>query len=622
MANTLEHLSFSALAHSDQIAVRHLFDNIYQSGSKLTLNTLELFRQRQHIPVSLNFYNKKLERINNATFRYLNKSQRKLLHQELIFTFYLLSCQYQLTGLNLDGSDSQRHKMRELGDQIKQCADLIKELRRAGKPQTPETMLATAIDDSEKHLRYLGLTTIAPLIVEGALMEIRADAAFLNSIRGQWSRTRGIFSNILGQLSDDFINKQQIKRKDSIPSVVTGYISWILYYTYFGIDLFLLLKHTLCGQWMNQEERDLPISTRERFQTQWEQRKFSLLGNLNWAIGFMVCFYWFTGNGTAGYLGNVLTIGFLLVDVGLAAWRFSEERNQHIKDMRRHDQDINTITMMLNATENMVEKEILQLQLDSLLEAQRQCKFDWKYKKKLLRADLAYAASLVITFNLIYCFLLPSAIIPSTIVIGMAFAGSLLYFIQNLTYNIVSNNLDIIKSNETRSLIHTELQRLLSEFTLLKRDTARDTNGFLKKKLYLDMKQLLSDSTYQKRLAHFQILKLVRAVLINTLAPSLLFMVYMFAPISLSLAVLAAVLGLATASQKLLKKPATDKLPALNEEKYNAFLAQETPTVDDLKNEDKLIQTSSKYLFFSKITAPTQPAHSNFESSKQMAFLT
>lgn len=620
MTNTLEHISFNALTHSDQRAVRHLFDYAYQSGSKLTIDALELFRQRQPISVSLNFYSKKLERINNATFRYLNKPQKSVLHQELLFTFYLLSSQYQLTGLNLDGSDSKRKKMRELGDQIKQCANLIKELRNAGKPLTPETMLAATIDDSEKHLRYLGLTAIAPPIVEGTLMEIKTNAAYLNSLRGQWSRTRGIFSSILRQLSDDFINKQQIQRKDTIPSVVTGYMSWILYYTYFGIDLFLLLKHTICGHWMNQEERDLPISTRERFQTQWEQRKFSLLYNLNWAIGFMVCFYWLTGNGTAGYLGNVLTISFLLVDVCLTAWRFSEELNKHINDMKRHRQDINTITMKLNTTENIAEKETLTLQLDSLSEAQKQCQFDWKYKRKLLMADLTYAAGLVITFNFLYCFLLPSAIVPSTVAIGMAFAGSLLYFIQNLTYNIVSNNLDIIKSNETRSLVHTELQRLLYQFTLLKRDTAKDTNGFLKKKLYLDMKQLLADSTYQKRLAHFQILKLVRAVLINTLAPSLLFVVYMFAPISLSLAVLAVVLGLATASQKLLKKPATDKLPALNEEKYNAFLAQETPTVDHLKNEDKHIHTSNKYRFFSKITSRIQPAHSNFEPSKQMAF--
>lgn len=620
MTNTLEHISFNALTHSDQRAVRHLFDYAYQSGSKLTIDALELFRQRQPISVSLNFYSKKLERINNATFRYLNKPQKSVLHQELLFTFYLLSSQYQLTGLNLDGSDSKRKKMRELGDQIKQCANLIKELRNAGKPLTPETMLAATIDDSEKHLRYLGLTAIAPPIVEGTLMEIKTNAAYLNSLRGQWSRTRGIFSSILRQLSDDFINKQQIQRKDTIPSVVTGYMSWILYYTYFGIDLFLLLKHTICGHWMNQEERDLPISTRERFQTQWEQRKFSLLYNLNWAIGFMVCFYWLTGNGTAGYLGNVLTISFLLVDVCLTAWRFSEELNKHINDMKRHRQDINTITMKLNTTENIAEKETLTLQLDSLSEAQKQCQFDWKYKRKLLMADLTYAAGLVITFNFLYCFLLPSAIVPSTVAIGMAFAGSLLYFIQNLTYNIVSNNIDIIKSNETRTLVHTELQRLLYQFTLLKRDTAKDTNGFLKKKLYLDMKQLLADSTYQKRLAHFQILKLVRAVLINTLAPSLLFVVYMFAPISLSLAVLAVVLGLATASQKLLKKPATDKLPALNEEKYNAFLAQETPTVDHLKNEDKHIHTSNKYRFFSKITSRIQPAHSNFEPSKQMAF--
>ncbi len=609
MDHILDHISFSALEHADQEAVRQLFDNTYQSGSKLKLDQLGLFKKRKSLPISSDFYSKKLETVNEVSFHYMDSAQKTAMQQDLLFTFYLLSAQYQLTELNLYGADSQRDKLRNLGDQIKRSARLIKELRKADQPEMPETILASATDDdSEKHARYLGLTMIAPLVVEGGLMELQVNAGYLNGVRGQWSRTRGIFKSILAQLSDKIVNRQQMQQRDAIPTVITGYISWILYYTNFAIDLHLLLRHTFRGKWMNQAERDLPISTRERFQAQWDQRKFSLLGNLNWAIGYMVCFYWLTGSGMAGYVGNLLTVSCLLVDISLAAWRFSEESKEHKADLERYGEDIKTIQRIFDTTEDKEQKKILQFQLNTVVEAEKKCKLDWKYKKYRLIADITYAVNLTITFSLVFCFLFPPTIIPVALATTLGLAGSVLYFVQNLVYGIVVKNLDGAKTRETKVLAKTELSKLLSQFGDLKSVPENDLDGSKKQRLYLEMKQLSSELDYQKQLEHYQMLKLIRKVLVQTFAPSLVFGVYMFTPIGLSIAVLAAVIGLAILSNSLLAKTGASKLPTLDKTKYDSFLKLEAPTQDDLKSEEKPVSAQNKSRFFTGTTSISQPA--------------
>ena len=127
-----------------------------------------------------------------------------------------------------------------------------------------------------------------------------------------------------------------------------------------------------------------------------------------------------------------------------------------------------------------------------------------KYKKYRLIADITYAVNLTITFSLVFCFLFPPAIIPVAIAKTLGFAGSVLYFVQNLVYGIVVNNLDGAKARETKELAKTELSKLLTQFIDLKRDPEQDLDGSKKQTLYLDMKQLSSEVDYQKQLEHYQ----------------------------------------------------------------------------------------------------------------------
>ena len=600
VGSILESKSFCALDDAGQKAVRQLFDKIYQANEKLQLDDLPLYQHRESLEESLDFYTHRLDKINLAGFKYLNREQRTVLHQDLLFTFYLLSAQYQL-----DAIKGESQSRRQRAEQIKYCASYIKELRKAGQRTTPETILASATDDdSEKYLKYLGLF-VASRLVDGLVAtnteEIKEDVAYVNGIRGQWSRAGGLVSTVIEQLPDYIVNKQQAQERGAAPSPITGYMSWILYYIHLGIDLALLLKHTFRGPWMSQAERDLSISTGERFQTQWAQHKFSLLSDFNWGTAYMVCFFWLTGSGMPGYLGKVLTVGLLLMDVQLTLWRFSEENAHHQVEMMRHAHDKQTLRAKISVAEQMENKEqqaILTLQLETLTQAETQCKFEWKYKTYKLNNDLAYAASLILAFSLIYCFLFPPAMILPASAMMIGILGSLLYFICNLGYTVVSGDLDVAKLQESSHLAIIECKKRLQQFNTLKFDKENDPNGFVKKHLYLEMKQLWADADYQKRLAHFQKIKLIRSVLIDTLAPSLMFVLFLFMPLSICFAVLVAEFTLAIVSRKLLKEPIADKIPALNEMEYVHFECLPEPTLDDLSHDSKP-KTLVKYRFFS-----------------------
>ncbi len=596
VSSILDSTSFSALGVAGQKAVRDLFDKTYQSADRLAIDYPVLFGQQKSLSVSLNFFSNKLDKINPASFKFLRSFQRDALEQELLFAFYIFSAQYQL-----DEAEHRRQGLPARSEQIKKCACLINALRKSATAETPETMLACATnDDSERHAKYLGLTIVAPFIAEKMLdlSAVHTDQAeewsgagktgiikeWMGEVNGRrlyWVWGGGLLSTVISMLPDDFANKQQAQTAVAAPSPITGYMSWILYYTRFGINLSLLFKHTFAGPWMSQAERQIPAW--ERFKTQWQQRKFALLNDSIWGLANMACFFWLTGGGTLGYLGNVATTALLLMDVGLTVWRFYEESTQHNLDIQRYERDIRELRAKMKAlAEEDEDKKIMLLQLTALEKAKKQCELDWQYKKYGLVNDLVYATSLMAAFSLMCCFLFPpAAIVPATaLVLGVV--GAVLCFVLTVAYAAVSGGLDITKSRATRHMVKSECQELLQQFK-----TTDDP--FVKKQLYLDMKQLMTDSDYQERLIHFQKLKLARALLIDVMIPPLMFVTLMFMPLGIGLAVLVAGVALAFISTMILNRfaPEAAQLPELNEKEYTEFASLAEPTLDYLKDHKK-----------------------------------
>ena len=607
VSSILDHTSFARLDKAGQAAVRKLFDKVYQSydldkkpareQSELfnkrktlagSLDFNELFYERKSLAVSLDFYGSRLDEINPASFKFLTRQQRLALHNELLFAFYIFSAQYQL-----DESEHRRQDLKARGEQIKKCADLINELRMSTRKNSPQLVLDRAINDSEKHAKYLGLTLVAPLLSETMVDlslgvnktgTIKSAMGAVNERRLYWVWANSMLSSVFSLLPNDFANNQQAQRTVGRLSPVTGYMSWILYYTRFGINLSLLMKHTIAGPWMSEKEREIPAW--DRFKTQWDQRKFSLLNDSIWATANMACFLWLIGSGTLGYLGNVTTAVLLLMDVSLTAWRFAEEETEHKRIMLRYTRDIEALVEAHQDEKNAEKKQVLDLQLAALLKAEKQCQLDWDYKKSGLVYDLAYATSLLVAFCVMCCFLFPPAMIAPATALILGLVGGAMCFVLNTIYAAMSSGLVISKAGEKSDLAKYECNRILQVFT----DTKDER---IKKQLYLDMKQLLAESEHQERLAHFQKLKLIYSVMIDVLIPPLVFASFMFLPLGIGLGVLAAGIALALIAHKILKQyePLALKLPSLDDPvmaaEYERVANLPAPTLADISPEKK-----------------------------------
>lgn len=564
----LDSTSFSALNKKDKKAVRRLFNAVYQKGKPgLSLDVLTIFRQQHALNASLDYYQKKLVQTNSATFPYLKVEQRQVLEDELLFTFYLLSAKYQL-----DKAESRYQNLKEYNHQLKHCATLINALRIKSQPKTPETMLKEELDDSEKHLKYLGLTVVGPFAAEKSIEFSGGNTGILkqwmgdiNERRLYWVWGGGLLSSVMELIPNDFANKQQAQRVLDAPSPALGYISWILYYARFGIELSLLLKHTFKGPWMSKEEAAIPMW--ERFKTQWQQRKFQLLNDSVWATVNLVTFFWLTGSGMLGYWGNALTAVLLLVDASLTLWRFSEESTRHNEEMRRLERDLTHLHEQLTAKGIAPQEErLLHRRIMSLTRQKQQREFDWKYKQYGLINDVTYSVGLIITFSVVCCFFFPPAALAPATALLFGVAGAALCFALTLAYTAVSGSLELAKIRNNKQLAKQECEALLERFK------ASD-DSFEKKQLYLDMKQLMADSEHQQRILRFQKINLVRSILIDAMMPALMFSALMFMPMGIGIGVIAAGMALALLSRIVLNRfePKASGLPEFDEHAYQRF---------------------------------------------------
>ncbi len=592
----LDSTSFATLDDAGQNAVRTLYDESYLPGKKLALDHLQLFRQSQSLADAVTFCEHQLNGTNVVKFQFMNDAQLDALEEELLFSFYVLSAQYQLHEV-----EHRRQDLPHLSNQIKKNAFLINEIRKRKQKKTPETLLLSAIDDSEKHLKYLGVTLVAPMVIDALLDFIDEEnepspeewdnsgqtgvvkewMGIFNGRRLYWVWCGNFLSTVIGLIPDEFANKPQAEWGVQAPLPVTGYISWVLYFVRFGINLGLLLKHTIAGPWMSEEERQIPFG--ERFNAQWQQRKFALLNDSLWGLINMACFLWLIGKGLLGYLGNVVTTGLLLMDVVLTVWRFYEEDTKHHAEILRFERDIDELRQKINALNEEEEERLkLSIQLDALIQSKKRCELEWQYKKYALVNDLSYAAALLISFALMVSFLFPPAALAPATALILGVLGAALCFVITAVYSAVSEGLGVAKAQEISRMNRCDVEVLLVKFS-------ETTDELVKKQLYLDMKQLMADSLYQDRLSGFQKMKLVRVMLVDLLVPPLIFVSLMFMPLGIGLAVIAAGFALAITSYLILNRfePSPDQLPEFDEAMYKAFASKPVPMLDDLVSLDK-----------------------------------
>jgi hypothetical protein len=567
MGGIFTHKFFGALDGTAQQEIHDHFSKIIQ-GDLPKWDNLDLFRHRNFLVSNIHYISKRLKDINPASFQFLNKPQREALLNELLFSFYMISAHY-----HLDDIESRKQNSAKQLQELQLCTAKIMALQSYNL-SGPETIHEQLLYSSDKPVKYLGLKIVAPFLVEkieqissGKAVSFRSWWDDLNSQRAYLARANAVLLGILRILPDDFMNKIQGQTVLSAPAPVFGYLSWILYYVRFGINLGLLLKHSIQGSWMKDEEAQIPWN--ERFTTQWEQRRFILINDFIWATTNMSCFYWLLGTPKLSYTANVLTLTFMTIDIGLVLWRFMAESTEHNKNEARYIEDIEAVhTKISQLEENDRQKTILEEELKMLLRAKFQFDLDWKYKTYGIVNDLFYTGGLLVSFAVTSALFTPSVLIPTNVLM-FSLVGAVICFAVTLAYSAVTNTLTIMKTTELADMTKEDLEVLMTNFS-----NCEDEQQ--KKLLYLDIQALFAKSEYQEKLIQYQKLKLIHSVFINSVLPVLAFSCFVFMPLGIGIAVFAVGFVLAKFSERKLQElaPQEADLPDFDDESYRQFTEQ------------------------------------------------
>ncbi|MGQ3891749.1 hypothetical protein [Legionella sp. CNM-4043-24] len=546
---------------------------------KRRINPHKLHSHRALLPNLLNYYLQQLSETNEATFRFLTMEQREALANRLVYTLNLLNMQYQL-----DKMEGRRYRLGELKDGMRRCNDLLDQLSVRVDKDTPGSLLLEDTVASDKALKFTAMRDFSPSFVQTMLSlfgstynefsehitgKVIENMSELNGVRLYWVWGGSMLGSLLTVLQGTGINTVEANRRLSMPSSTTGYMSWVLYYARFGIQLGLLLKHCIKGPWMSKEEAQIPFA--ERFKTQWQQRKFALLNDLIWATANLAGFFWLVGPGLLGYSGNVLTAALLLMDLGLSCLRYWEESTAHNKKMLEIGQAFEAIKAELAklraaAVPDLEKIAALEQQRKDLVKLHEHTEFEWKHRRRAMENDIFYAGALLIAFALTCCFFFPPVMIPAATAAAIGLAGAALCFVLTVAYSAINGGLEIAKSRELSRRASSEGQELLDEF-----NNSTDLNT--RKRLYLQMQALSAKSVYHQQMARFQAFNLVRSVLIDALIPALVFSSIALMPLGAGFGVLGAALVLIIISKIIMKQfePGMPELPEMNEADELAF---------------------------------------------------
>jgi hypothetical protein len=611
-------------------ALLSLGDVIYQhrkadNETDKALPELEtLSKQRIERDSLLAQYSSQLNTLNPLIFHYLTPAQKAQWHKQLLLTFYLFSAQAKI-----DEAEARTRNLPDLMAGMNKCLKRLEELcPLLDENRSPEEKQLKAASTGDEYLKYLGLTIVAPWLTS-KIMELVNSASdselnekpssqfaykaslkpgrlegkkssllieWMSQVNGRrlyWVWGGGMLASILELLDftetlpDSTIGHAQ--KGLGIPAPITGNMSWALYYTRLGINLFLLLKHTIKGPWMSKEESD--IAPWERFKTQWNQRKFSILNDSIWATANMVCFFWLRGGGMLGYAGNVLTAMLLLMDLCISIWAFLEESTRHNVEKaafteRQTDLRLKIAGLSGQLTEKekqrlklpegsdekqqceeelaalKLEQEQLQaelVQLDKLIE---QSDLAWTYKKYSLTSSIAYSASLLFGFCMVCCFFFPPAVLAPIALVVMGVAGASLCFTLTILAAALSGGLDIAKSKDSLKEARKECSELLKKYLAITPDGNQDSE---KKLLFIEIKALRAESVYQEEMIRFQAIKLARGIFVNACTPALVFASLVLMPTGIGVGVLAAGFVLAVATHLFINRfePQREKIKDL-----------------------------------------------------------
>ena len=556
----------------------------------------------------LTFYLKRLADTDPVLVSYMfpkvdtpkTKERRDELQLNLEVTYLLLKAQKKYE------SDHQKLENTSSYDaSIQKCEGLLQVLDPKYRKLIQQSPATAYISDGQP-VKYCGIALAQEFkqqindMMERKSKTLKEALGALNEKRLYWIWGSVFLKTVLSMIPEDFQNSKQALGTISSPDPYTGCLSWALYYFRFSLNLFLLLKHTIKGPWMSKEESE-NTTTFERFQTQWAQRKFTLLNDSIWGTANLLCFFWLNGKGVLGAWGDLITIGLLVFDITISLWDFAEQQTQYNAQMLQFDQEIEDLKAAklkaLHALDQDEEERKLnayriQLQINTLERAQKTCKKEWELQKLSLYNNIAYAVGLMLAFVILTTPFMP---IPAATAVALGMAGAVLCFAFTVISSAVRGYIEIHKSRDALKDARNEFEEHIDLLKgMLRKNPLLNDNE--KKFLFLEIKKFQAKSEYQRQMVVYQTVSLVRSIILETLIPAIIFSSLVFLPLGIGLGALAGALGLAIASHYLINgllKPdeKMKELPAFDSKEYRSFC-------DLVENDDSTYM--EHYTFFKK----------------------
>jgi len=246
-----------------------------------------------------------------------------------IIPFHLvLNLEYSLLGQRLTSSLQKQINKKQIEDQLNETLMLAKlleyiyqnylivprEVERLRKHQRTYCRLLTQITGCS----YEQWKNTEPVVVGLSFsQQIRNTTLNSNWYRLLLIRCKRVLDAVDALGTGSLKYRQFVGVMDKYANPVLSYLGWCYYLPRLLVNLFLVLKHTIPGFWMGEEEKSLGWTL--RFKAQMQRRWFELGNDIAWVtIGLLNCFL-FTG--MLSPIATYLTVIFYGYDVGMAAYR-------------------------------------------------------------------------------------------------------------------------------------------------------------------------------------------------------------------------------------------------------------------------------------------------------------
>lgn len=506
----------------------------------------------QNLPLFSNYHAGVLGRINPATFRFMSQEQKNTQVAQLKQALDIFRVQRTIL------------KTIALRNAIWVCEFYIFLLVN----RTAEELAGDA------PVKYQGLPIGQELgkqvhtLTDRFLDTSQDTLSLFHQSRLYWRSAGGLANSVISVLPRDSFHTEQATNLFGYQQQPYGYLSWVIAYARFAINLYLLVEVA----WTSKKYSNETFFS--RFKTEWEHRKFILLDTFLSGTVNLVCFFWMTGSAALQYAASFVNMAALCCDLGLTLWMREHQTTLYEKKCKSL---INEIRKLESLPDTPANKQQLETTKEMLSNLQK----EWNYTSTKINYGLIATVATILGTLVLLGFLCPPALLPAAATLALTITGLAIGLTCTLIFQYKTEQLDRKKTkdilSEKKALLATKVEKWLELETMKEHpENYQETLASCEdqqKLLYLEIQGLESETTEQQRLFEYQRNRHLFSLLTKILVPIIITTSLVLAPLGIGLPILSVVICGLLLAQLFLnqKKPKVGSAPEFYEEQYQVF---------------------------------------------------